>query len=100
VRTRLVALAALCVVALLAATGCIYAHVRMPLDTDVARTTLGDKVGEASYQSVLWAVAWGDAGTKAAADNGGITTVTHLDQESLIVLLGLYAKRTTIAYGE
>jgi hypothetical protein len=72
----------------------------MPLDRDVARTTLGDKVGEASYQSVLWAVAWGDAGTKAAAENGGITTVTHLDQESLIVLMGLYAKRTTIAYGE
>ncbi len=80
--------------------GCFYAKVRIPLDTDVQSTQLGSKVGEASIQSVLGIVAWGDAGTRAAATNGGITTVTHLDQELFNILGFVYARQTTIAYGD
>ncbi|MCA8954730.1 MAG: TRL-like family protein [Planctomycetes bacterium] len=80
--------------------GCVYANVTTPLDTDLRDTVLGDKVGESSSQSVLWAVAWGDAGTKAAANQGGITTITHADQRVFSILWGLYTRYTTIVYGK
>jgi hypothetical protein len=51
-------------------------------------------------KSVLWLIAWGDAGTAAAAKQGGLTTVNHMDRETLFVLFGLYSKSTTIVYGE
>lgn len=81
-------------------SGCFYAHVTTPLDRNVDRTVLGQKTGMAEMQSVLWAVAWGDAGTSAAAKNGGITTVNHMDNEFLSVFFGIYTKSTTIVYGD
>lgn len=81
-------------------SGCVYTKVTLPLDTDVNQTELGSKIGKASARSVLGAVAWGDAGTKAAAENGNITTIRHLDQEQLVVLFGAYARYTTICYGD
>jgi hypothetical protein len=81
-------------------SGCFYAHVVTPLDTDVNKTVLGAKTGKAESQSVLWLVAWGDAGTAAAAKNGGITTVNHMDRETLFVLFGIYTSTTTIVYGD
>jgi hypothetical protein len=81
-------------------TGCLYSNVRTPFDTDLDRTTLGDKQGEASMHSVLWLVAWGDAGTAAAAKEGGLTTVNHMDMEIFSILFGLYTKQKTIVYGE
>ena len=81
-------------------SSCIYGKVVMPLDTDVADTHLGAKQGRASIQSLLWLVAWGDAGVEAAAKDGGITTVRHLDVERQVVLFGLYMRVTTIAYGD
>ena len=44
-------------------------------------------------------VAWGDAGTKAAAENGGITTILHADRKDFSILGGLYYEYTTIVYG-
>ena len=78
---------------------CVYTNIVVPLDTDVQDTTLGDKVGRASNQSVLWLVAWGDAGMQAAAANAGITTLKHADMEVLQVLFGLYTRTTTMVYG-
>jgi len=49
---------------------------------------------------VLWLVAWGDASTEAAAKNGGLSVVYHMDQEVFSILFGLYSKSTTIVYGE
>lgn len=79
--------------------GCIYANVQTPYDLDLDRTVLGQKQGRSSAQSVLWLVAWGDGGTAAAAKDGGITTVNHMDREVLSVLFGLYMRTTTIVYG-
>jgi hypothetical protein len=79
--------------------GC-FVNVKIPLDTDLDRTQLGSKVGEASAQSVLWLVFWGDSGTQAAAKQGGITTITHADRQILTVLFGIYARETTIVYGD
>jgi hypothetical protein len=81
-------------------SGCLYANVRAPLDTNVDQTRLGAKVGKASAQSILWLVATGDASVEAAARDGGLTTINHLDVEREVVLFGLFAKTTTIAYGD
>ncbi len=85
---------------LFAFSGCAYVNVKTPFDTDLSQTTLGDKVGEASCYSILWLFAWGDAGTAAAAKNGGISIITHMDEQVLSVLFGLYFRSTTIVYGE
>ena len=84
----------------LGSSACVYSNVALPLDTNLDETTLGSKVGESQIQSVLWAVAWGDAGMQAAAKNGGITTLRHADQRSLQVLMGIYARHKTIVYGD
>ncbi len=80
--------------------GCAYSHVQGPLDTDFDHTVLGSKIGKAHTHSVLWLVAWGDGGTKAAAEQGKITTITHADFESLVILFGIYTRVTTVVYGE
>ena len=84
----------------LAGTGCIYMNVTLPLDTDLHETRLGSKVGKSESQSVLWLVAWGDAGTQAAARNGGITTLTHADSEVYSVLGFVYTRYRTVVYGD
>lgn len=80
--------------------GCIYTHVSMPLSTELDKTELGTKQGEASMYSVLWLVAWGDAGSAAAAKNGGITVLRHMDREFEAVLFGVYTRLTTVVYGD
>lgn len=92
--------AAALLLAALLASGCVYTQISMPLDGDLNETRLGDKVGRASFQSVAGLVAWGDAGTQAAAEDGGITVLQHADREILTVLLGLYFRHTTVVYGE
>ncbi|MBE9536379.1 MAG: hypothetical protein IMF07_04290 [Proteobacteria bacterium] len=81
-------------------SGCLYAKLKTPLDIDVSTTEMGQKTGEASIYSVLWLVAWGDASTAAAADNGDISIINHMDEELFSILFGLYTKRTTIVYGD
>ncbi len=49
---------------------------------------------------MLWLFAWGDAGAAAAAKNGGITTMTHMDRELYGILFGIYTRTTTIVYGD
>jgi hypothetical protein len=80
--------------------GCVLTNIQVPLDTDLQQTDLGDKVGKASYQSILGLVAWGDAGTQAAAKNGGIKILGHADQRIFSVLWGVYFKQTTVVYGK
>ncbi len=81
-------------------SGCIYTKVRVPLDIDTSQTQLGGKIGKSHVYSIAWLFNWGDAGTAAAAKNGGITTINHLDREYFIILFGLYSRSTTIAYGD
>ena len=90
------------IVALTAAylTGCAYTSIKSPLDRDVNNTDLGSKIGKSNSYSVMHLVAWGDSSTATAADNGGITTIKHLDLEYYNLLFGLYSRVTTIAYGD
>ena len=85
--------------ALGAGTGC-YINAKVPLDTNLDRTQLGDKVGRSSVTGVFWLFAWGDGGIQAAAIDGELTTIHHADLEIYLILLGLYVRRTTIVYGE
>jgi len=95
--------AGLCIAALVLmflATGCLYTHVLTPYDTNLDKTVLGQKIGKASMHSVLWLVAWGDASTAAAAKQGNLAVVNHMDHELLSVVFGIYTESTTIVYGD
>jgi hypothetical protein len=81
-------------------SGCVYSNIRVPLDEDLWKTELGKKVGVSSNYSILWLVAWGDAGVKQAAENGGITTINHMDMGIESYLFGAYIRRDTIVYGD
>jgi len=81
-------------------SGCLYSNVTSPLDTNVTETRLGSKIGRSKARSVLYLVAWGDAGVAKAAKNGDLKVVHHLDVEVLSVLFGVYSEVSTIAYGD
>ena len=81
-------------------SGCAYTNIQRPLGTEFNKTELGTKTGQSSNQSVLWLVAWGDGGTKAAAENGNIKVIRHADTKIFSLLFGLYSKVTTIVYGD
>lgn len=93
-----VAAAALAAMVLL--TGCLYTHVLTPYDTNLDKTVLGQKEGRAVIHSVLGLVAWGDGSTAAAAKQGGITTINHMDHELYNIFFGIYTESTTIVYGD
>ena len=95
-----IVLAAVIILSLSFLSGCVYTHVLTPYDINLDKTVLGQKQGQASNQSVLWLVAWGDASTAAAARAGSITTVNHMDREFLNIFFGFYTKTTTIVYGD
>jgi hypothetical protein len=80
--------------------GCLYAHVTVPLSTELNKTELGQKLGKSSTYSVIWLFAWGDGGAAKAAQKGGITVMTHMDRELLSIFFGIYTRTTTIVYGD
>ena len=65
----------------------------------VTSNSLGHKVGTSQATSILGVYASGDASIDAAAKAGGIKKISHVDYESSNIL-GIYAKHTTIVYGE
>ena len=98
---RLPLLAAVAASTLLSlASGCAYTNIQVPLSDNYNRTQVGNKSGRAANHIVLWLVAWGDAGSYAAAKNGGITTIYHADRHIFSLLFGTYTRTTTVIYGE
>ena len=81
-------------------SSCLYMKVQRPHDKDYDKTELGTKMGKSELKSLLWLFAWGDAGTKAAADEAGITVLRHADVEYFVLLMGLYGRITTVVYGD
>lgn len=80
-------------------TGAAFTATTAPLDVDLDKTDLGSKTGKASSYCVLGLIAWGNAGTDAAARNGNIKTINHADYKSFN-LLGVFSSYTTIVYGD
>ena len=79
--------------------GFILSDIKAPLDIDALNTRVDLKTGTAKTTSVLGLFASGDASLKAAADNGEITTIEHIDYKMYNVL-GVYSEFTIIVYGK
>jgi len=77
----------------------LFQNYKAPLDIDNHETQLGSKQGTSVAKTVLGLVAWGDASTHAAAQNGGITTIRSADYE-FYSAFGIYSTYTTIVYGD
>lgn len=80
--------------------GCAYMNVQWPAGSNFVNTQLGAKEGRSNAYCVLWLVAWGNAGTRAAASHGGIKVIRYADTKTTSVLLGAYSHVTTIVYGD
>jgi hypothetical protein len=91
---------AVAIMILFLAGSCVYLNVKTPFDVDLNKTELGSKKGVATAYSVLWLVAWGNAGYAEAAKNGGITVMRHSDQETLAVLGGIFTRWRVVVYGD
>lgn len=95
------AITALLLFALLS-TGCVklFANYKTSLDIHLDNASLGRKEGRASRHTVLWLVSWGNAGAAAAARDGGLCTVHHMDSEFFQILYGLYTRETVVVFGD
>ena len=78
-------------------TGMIYNDTKAPLNIG-HKGDFGAKTGMATAQSFFGIVSLGDCSVSAAAANGNISTVKHLDYQFFNVLG--FQKFTTIAYGD
>ena len=100
-------LAAACAAAVLF-TGCIsapftppmglYTEISAPLSTE-GTIDVGAKKGEATAKTILGLVATGDCSIAAAAKNGGLTTIKHIDYKYKNIL-GIVQETTVVVYGE
>lgn len=100
-------LATVCAAAIIT-TGCvsapfeppmgIYSDVTAPLSTE-GMIAVGSKSGEASARTILGLVATGDCSIAAAARNGGLKQITHVDYKYKNIL-GIVQKTTVVVYGE
>lgn len=80
-----------------------YTKVRAPaqfLSVPVENTAGTKKVGKASVTAFLGLVSLGDSSIKAAMTEGEITKIHHVDYEIEHFLYAIFAKQTTIVYGE
>lgn len=100
-------LAAVCAAAA-TLTGCIsapftppmglYSEITAPLSTE-GTIDVGTKKGEATAKTILGLVATGDCSIAAAAKNGGLKTIRHVDYKYKN-LLGIVQETTVVVYGE
>jgi len=85
-----------CAIAQGPVTAGITLNERGPVSAGPAATS--PKTGRATAWGIL-VYATGDASISAAMANGGITRIHHVDHETMNIL-GVYARYTTIVYGE
>lgn len=85
-----------CAIGITPVSGFLYTEVQGPLAATNATGT--SRVGRATCQSILGAIARGDCSVSAAKKDGGITTVSSVDHKTTNIL-GLYAEVTTIVRG-
>jgi hypothetical protein len=64
----------------------------------IGSATGSDKVGTSESKAII-CFATGDSSIQTACKNGGITKIHHVDSK-VFQVLGLYAKYTTVVYGE
>ncbi len=79
--------------------GGLFTNFKAPLGTEYTGQSVETKQGQASSSSILFLFAFGDCSLEAAAEEGGLSTITHCDYSYLNVM-GLYQKFTIIAHGK
>ncbi len=77
--------------------GVIYTNTVSPITA--TSNVKGTKIGKATSTSILGLIATGDSSIQAAAKNGGITKISHVDYAANSIL-GIYGQYTTIVYGQ
>jgi len=77
--------------------GALYTEVKLPVT--VGTLSKATKVGRAECKSICGLVAMGDASIEAAAKNGGITVIHHVDWE-VENIAGIIGKYRCVVYGE
>ncbi len=77
--------------------GSIYTGYTEPVTA--TSNSVGYRVGTAKCVSVFGLFAGGDGGVSAAARNGNITKISHVDRKTVSVL-GLFTTCTYYVYGE
>lgn len=82
------------------ASGLIYTNTKAPLQLEYNNTQLGHKVGTATSNSILGLFAFGDNSVNAAAKDGGIKIVKHVDYEFTNVFFGAFTKTVVYVYGD
>lgn len=65
----------------------------------VTSNSVGSKVGVSGASNILGLVVTGDASINAAAKNGGIKKVSHVDVQKSTIL-GIYSTTKTFVYGD
>jgi len=78
-------------------TGFLYSDLTGP--STATANAVGQRMGEASCQSILGLIAQGDCSIATAARNGGITRISHVDHQTTSIL-GIVATFTVRVYGE
>lgn len=78
-------------------TGSIFTSTIDPVA--VTSNNVGKKVGTAKASNILGLAVTGDAGVNAAAKNGGIKKISHVDVKKSS-FLGIFGSTETTVYGE
>ena len=76
----------------------LYSEVSAPLSTE-GPIQIGTKTGESSSKTILGIVATGDCSIQAAAKNGGLKRIDHVDYRYKNIL-GIVQETTVVVYGE
>lgn len=100
------ALVVLCFVTVAVLSGCatpypagmLYTEIKAPVGAGAGAMNYS-KVGTSKATSILGLVATGDASIKAAAANGGISSIKYVDYDAKNIL-GVYGEYTTTVYGD
>lgn len=77
--------------------GVLYQQLTLP--QGVTEKTLGTRVGKAECKSLFGLIATGDASITAAARNGNITNISHVDWE-VENILGIIGTYRCVVYGD
>jgi len=79
--------------------GMVFSDVKAPLMVDYDKTQVSPRSGQAESMCILGLVTVGDNSIQAAALQGGLKTIEHVDYHYFNVL-GVYQKTTVTAFGQ
>ena len=79
--------------------GMVFSDVKAPLMVDYDKTQVSPRSGQAESMCILGLVTVGDNSIEAAALQGGLKTIEHVDYHYFNVL-GVYQKTTVTAFGQ